>query len=93
MNKRLFPPIINTRIIPTRTNPLALDFTCHVFDGGGGYYTTEHGQPKIAPEGGVMYSVEDDDWYIMRSGQWHRIKREDIPAEVRTTMLLLSISL
>lgn len=91
-SNRLFPPI-NLGKSYTTYGPTLVDQTYHIFDGGGGYYTVKAGAPKLGPEGAVMKAPEKDGWYIMRSGQWHRIKREDIPAEVRTTMLILSLNL
>lgn len=90
---RLFPPI---NMVTKSNKPVfnqAPDATYHVFDLAGGYHAVQGGQPKICPEGGVMKAPGNDGWYIMRRGLWHRIKREELPAEIRTTMLLLSLNL
>lgn len=98
MNKPLFGKPMEAlqarnrnRLVRTNTPSLRYKETYHLFDNGGGYYTVEGGQPKLAAEGGVMRAPGNGGWYIMRSGEWRRIKYEEVPAEVKATILLLEL--
>jgi hypothetical protein len=89
MNNRLFPPINKSQL---KNVTAQINGPYHVFDGGGGYYVSEE-RPGVLAEGAVVKAQGLNVWYVIHAGRWQEIKRKDIPAEVRATMLILSLNL